>query len=175
MKIKWVLKHLIQVNMIKENNRVIYETGMQTLLLKGPEFYSNNKYRGFCLRGGGGGGFVHMIGGILSTLQNLWGGFCPPFHKLQGVLCPPCKKHEGCFVHLCQNEQGGFCLGGVLSYIRENPLTRELKLRVVGFVLKKLFTHFEILIVSHTPHCVNGHYFIFCLFRQSGILFWSQL
>ena len=58
-----------------------------------------------------------MIGGILSTLQNLRGGFCPPFHKLQGVLCPPCKKHEGCFVHLCQNEQGVFCPGGVLSYI----------------------------------------------------------
>ena len=53
-----------------------------------------------------------MIGGILSTLQNLRGGFCPPFHKLQGVLCPPCKKHEGCFVHLCQNEQGVFCPGG---------------------------------------------------------------
>ena len=59
-----------------------------------------------------------MIGGILSTLQNLRGGFCPPCHKLQGVLCPPCKKHEGCFVHLCQNEQGVFCPGGVLSYIR---------------------------------------------------------
>ena len=59
-----------------------------------------------------------MIGGILSTLQNLRGGFCPPFHKLQGVLCPPCKKHEGCFVHLCQNEQGVFCPGGVLSYIQ---------------------------------------------------------
>ena len=59
-----------------------------------------------------------MIGGILSTLQNLRGRFCPPFHKLQGVLCPPCKKHEGCFVHLCQNEQGVFCPGGVLSYIR---------------------------------------------------------
>ena len=56
-----------------------------------------------------------MIGGILSTLQNLQGGFCPPCQKLQGVLCPPCKKHEGCFVHLCQNEQGGFCPGGVLS------------------------------------------------------------
>ena len=84
--------------MIKENNRVIYET--QRILSEG--------------------GFVHMIGGIFSTLQNLRGGFCPPFHKLQGVLCPPCKKHEGCFVHLCQNEQGVFCPGGVLSYIRIN-------------------------------------------------------
>ena len=76
------------------------------------------------------GGFVHMIGGILSTLQNLRGGFCPPFHKLQGVLCPPCKKHEGCFVHLCQNEQGVFCPGGVLSYIlMEHVVSELLKLK----------------------------------------------
>ena len=39
----------------------------------------------------------------------------------------------------------------------QNSLTRELKIRVVGLVLKKLFTHFEMLIVSHAPHCVNGH------------------
>ena len=32
------------------------------------------------------------------------------------------------------------------------------QLRGVGFVLKKLFTHFEMLIVSHALHCVNGHY-----------------
>ena len=31
----------------------------------------------------------------------------------------------------------------------QNSLTRELKIRVVGFVLKKLFTHFEMLIVTH--------------------------
>ena len=63
-----------------------------------------------------------MIGGILSTLQNLQGGFCPPCQKLQGVLCPPCKKLEGGFVHLCQNEQGVLCPGGVLSgYPSELP------------------------------------------------------
>ena len=61
------------------------------------------------------GFFVHMIGGILSTLQNLQGGVCPPCQKLQGVLCPPCKKLERGFVHLCQNEQGELCPGGVLS------------------------------------------------------------
>ena len=33
----------------------------------------------------------------------------------------------------------------------QNSLTRELKIRVVGFALKKLFTHFEMLIVSHCP------------------------
>ena len=31
----------------------------------------------------------------------------------------------------------------------QNSLTRELKIRVVGFILKKLFAHFEMLIVSH--------------------------
>ena len=43
----------------------------------------------------------------------------------------------------------------------QNLLTRELKIRVVGFALKKLFTHFEMLIVSHALHCVNGHFFVF--------------
>ena len=46
----------------------------------------------------------------------------------------------------------------------QNSLTRELKIRVVGFALQKLFTHFEILIVSHALHCVNGHYCVFYLF-----------
>ena len=31
----------------------------------------------------------------------------------------------------------------------QNSLIRELKIRVVGFVLKKLFTYFEMLIVPH--------------------------
>ena len=38
------------------------------------------------------------------------------------------------------------------------------ELELYGFVLKKLFTHFEMLIVSHAPHCVNGHCFVFYLF-----------
>ena len=46
----------------------------------------------------------------------------------------------------------------------QNSLTRELKIRVVGFALKKLVTHFEMLIVSHALHCVNGHFFVFYLF-----------
>ena len=46
----------------------------------------------------------------------------------------------------------------------QNSLTRELKIRVVGFALKKLFTQFEMWIVSHALHCVNGHYFVFYLF-----------
>ena len=52
----------------------------------------------------------------------------------------------------------------------QNSLTWELKIRVVGFVLKKLFTRFEMLIVSHALHCVNGHYFVFYLFWQSVIM-----
>ena len=56
----------------------------------------------------------------------------------------------------------------------QNSLTRELKIRVEGFALKKLVTHFEMLIVLHALHCVNGHYFVFYLFWQSVILFWSQ-
>ena len=43
----------------------------------------------------------------------------------------------------------------------QNSLTRELKIRVVVFVLKELFTHFEMLIVSHALQRVNGHYFFY--------------
>ena len=43
----------------------------------------------------------------------------------------------------------------------QNSLTRELKIRVVGFVLKKLFTYFEMLIVPHALQCVDGCFFVF--------------
>ena len=43
----------------------------------------------------------------------------------------------------------------------QNSLTRELKIRVVGFVLKKLYTYFEILIVPHALQCVDGCFFVF--------------
>ena len=39
--------------------------------------------------------------------------------------------------------------------------TRELKIRVVGFVLKKLLTYFEMLIVPHALQCVDGCFFVF--------------
>ena len=39
--------------------------------------------------------------------------------------------------------------------------TRELKIRVVGFVLKKLLTYFEMLIVPHALRCVDGCVFVF--------------
>ena len=54
----------------------------------------------------------------------------------------------------------------------QNSLTRELKIRVVGFVLKKLLTFFENLIVPHALHGINGCFFVFYLIWYSGILFW---
>ena len=41
----------------------------------------------------------------------------------------------------------------------QNSLTRELKIRVVGFVLKKLLIVFEMLIVPHALHCIDGCFF----------------
>ena len=43
----------------------------------------------------------------------------------------------------------------------QNSLTRELKIRVVGFVRKKLLTYFEMLIVPHALQCVDGCVFVF--------------
>ena len=43
----------------------------------------------------------------------------------------------------------------------QNSLTRELKIRVVGFVLKKLLTYFEMLIVPHALQCVDSCFFVF--------------
>ena len=45
----------------------------------------------------------------------------------------------------------------------QNSLTRELKIRVVGFVLKKLLTYFEMSIVPHALQCVDGCFFVFYL------------
>ena len=43
----------------------------------------------------------------------------------------------------------------------QNSLTRELKIRTVGFVLKKLLTYFEVLIVPHAQQCVDCCFFVF--------------
>ena len=43
----------------------------------------------------------------------------------------------------------------------QNSLIRELKIRVVGFVHKKLLTYFEMLIVPHALQCVDGCFFVF--------------
>ena len=36
-------------------------------------------------------------------------------------------------------------------------------MRVVGFVLEKLLTFFEMLIAPHALHCINGCFFVFYL------------
>ena len=46
----------------------------------------------------------------------------------------------------------------------QNSLTRELKIRVVGFVLKKLLTYFEMLIVPHVLQWVDGCFLYFTAF-----------
>ena len=46
----------------------------------------------------------------------------------------------------------------------QNSLTRELKIRVVGYVLKKLLTYFEMLIVPHALQCVDDCFLYFTAF-----------
>ena len=46
----------------------------------------------------------------------------------------------------------------------QNSLTTELKIRVVGFVLKKLLTYFEMLIVPHALQCVDCCFLYFTAF-----------
>ena len=48
----------------------------------------------------------------------------------------------------------------------QNSLTRELKIRVLGFVLKKLLTYFEMLIVPHALQCADGCFL--CPATKSG-------
>ena len=53
------------------------------------------------------------------------------------------------------------------NQICQNSLTRELKIRVVRFVLKKLLAYFEMLIVPHALHCVDSCIFVFYLIWHS--------
>ena len=55
----------------------------------------------------------------------------------------------------------------------QNSLTRELKIRVEGFVLKTLLSYFEMLIVPHALQCVDGCFFVFYRIWHfaSGILY----
>ena len=46
-------------------------------------------------------------------------------------------------------------------------------MKVVGFVLKKILTYFEMLIVPHALHFVVAFLYLPHL-TQSGILFWFQ-
>ena len=42
-----------------------------------------------------------------------------------------------------------------IKILWQKSLTRELNIKVVGFVLKKILTYFEMLIVPHALHCVD--------------------
>ena len=53
----------------------------------------------------------------------------------------------------------------------QNSLTRELKIRGVGFVLKKLLTFFENLIVPPALHCIDGCFFVFTSFDSLAYCF----
>ena len=46
----------------------------------------------------------------------------------------------------------------------QNSYYLRLKIRVVGLVLKKLLTYFEMLIVPHALQCVDGCFFVFTAF-----------
>ena len=45
-----------------------------------------------------------------------------------------------------------------------NSFTTELRIEILGFVLKKLLTYFQMLIVTHALHCVDGLFLAFILF-----------
>ena len=55
----------------------------------------------------------------------------------------------------------------------QNSFTRELKIRFVGFVLQKLFTHDKFQLYNKTVDCVN--YLTICRWLLFGILplFWQ--
>ena len=57
----------------------------------------------------------------------------------------------------------------------QNSLTRELKIRVVGFVLKKLLTYFEMLIVPHALQCVYLFFLYFTAFDILLLAYWIRL
>ena len=56
----------------------------------------------------------------------------------------------------------------------QNSLTREFKIRVVGFVLKKLLTYIEMLIVPHALQCVDGWFFVFYRIWHLLLAYWIQ-
>ena len=79
---------------------------------------------------------------ILIKLWSKRGGLEPPPPPPPKKKKKKKKKQIWIFCHL-------------LVYIR------ELKIRVVGFVLKKLLTYFEMLIVPHALQCVDGCFFLY--------------
>ena len=62
-------------------------------------------------------------------------------------------------------------------WILQNSFTREFKIKVVGFVLEQLFKYFEMLIVPHALHCVDGCFFVnslaYCFGFSPPQIFWN--
>ena len=50
------------------------------------------------------------------------------------------------------------------KFFGKNSITRELNIKVVEFVLKKILTYFEMLFVPHALHCVDSCIFVFTSF-----------
>ena len=78
-------------------------------------------------------------------------------------------------VHILTDQIGGGGYGGGRGLGRErliegclckNSLIGELIVKVVGFVLKKLLTSFEMLIVPHVLHCVDNCIFVLTSFDR---------
>ena len=57
------------------------------------------------------------------------------------------------------------------GFFVQNQLTRELRIRVIVFVLKTLLTYFEMLVNSHALHCVDGCCLYFILFDRVAYYF----
>ena len=72
---------------------------------------------------------------------------------------------DGCFFvfsHIRHFASG--ILNSDLIFFCQNSLIRELNIKVVGFVLEKLLTFFEMLTVPHVLHCVDSYIFVFTSF-----------
>ena len=119
--------------MTKIRRKWFYETGPWFMCVTGTPFNywwgAQSSIRGILSEGF----FVHMIGGILSTLQNLQGGFCPPCQKLQGVLCSPCKNLRGVSSTYAKMSRGCYVRGVFCPDTDFNKESKsEKKKKIVG-------------------------------------------
>ena len=72
---------------------------------------------------------------------------------------------DGCF--FCILPHLTFCFWHTdfrFKFFGKLSLTRGLNIKVVGFVLKKILTYFEMLIVPRALHCVDSCIFVFTSF-----------
>ena len=97
------------------------------------------------------GWFLHCI----LPLLKVWLAYCFGFSVSSRPPPPPPPPPKK--IKNYKNKQ-------IIWILCQSSSTRELKIRVLWFVLKKLFTHFEILIVSHAPHGEMGAILYFTSF-----------